>query len=104
MGIFYNSYKGFGITRGFGVVRNCGGLGKGTLTAGLGVSLNSHEGLNINPTVSFNKIESATDDENDVTTITRTSLGFGGCFSSRGGLKEVNFGRERKVTTTRKRS
>ncbi len=100
MGIFYNSYKGFGITRGFGVVRNCGGLGKGTLTAGLGVSLNSHEGLNINPTVSFNKIESATDDENDVTTITRTSLGFGGCFSSRGGLKEVNFGRERKVTTT----
>ena len=87
-GIFYNSYKGMGLTFGWQFSRAVGGAGKFGTTANLGINLNSQEGADINPSVNIQRTEGSTTGDYLNSTSTTT---LGGGISTRNGLKAFNF-------------
>ena len=54
-GIFYNNYKGPGVTLGIEPSLATGVSNKGSLTCGLGVNFNSQSGVDISPTIGFSE-------------------------------------------------
>jgi hypothetical protein len=53
MGVFHNSYKGWGTELSFNTSILAGVLGKGALTTNLGISNNSQSGLDVSPSIGF---------------------------------------------------
>jgi len=53
MGLFHNTYKGWGIQKALSVAVSAGIGAMGGLTAGLGISDNSQTGFNISPSMGF---------------------------------------------------
>ena len=52
-GIFKNSYRGWGIETSFNASVSAGNQSSGALTAGLGISNNSQEGLSVSPSLGY---------------------------------------------------
>lgn len=100
LGVFYNSYKGYGLTANAGISRSAGSQGKSEKTGSLGININanSQEGLEINPTINLKKTESNTDG-NSISS-SNSSASFGGSFSTRAGLKSINFDRKKSTRST----
>lgn len=90
MGIFFNSYKGMGLTMGLQFSHACGGAGKPEFASRIGINLNlnSQEGTDINPSVERRKSEANVEGSPFGTTATST---IGGGISTRTGLKSFNF-------------
>ena len=88
-GVFFNTYKGLGYSFGINPVLDIAGSDKGPLNVGLGVSANSQSGVAINPRLS---LQGQFDGKEKGENVTMSgSLGFGGSYSSRGGLKAIAF-------------
>ncbi len=82
LGIFHNSYNGYGLETGVGI----GGTAKssfGSLTGNLSISNNSQEGIRINP--SLNVALQTNNADNNL----RGSLGLSTGYSSRGGISSL---------------
>lgn len=84
IGVFYNNYKGPGLTFGLSPSLNSGGANKGVLTGSLGVNFNSQSGLDVSPSIGFSE-EVDHDDETQID----AGLKVGTCYNSRTGLKGI---------------
>lgn len=92
-GFNFNNYTGPSIIKSYNVNISAGLGGSGGLSAGLGLTSSSDEGLTVQPSLSFSaKIESGGN--------TETSLGVsvGTAFNSRGGLKQVSINANASVS------
>ncbi len=67
LGIFHNTYKGWGSEFGLNANINAGKVGKGTLTAGLSITNNSQDGLDVSPSISLNLAKEAAKSKGDIT-------------------------------------
>src|SRR5258708_5545546 len=85
LGIFHNSYKGWGLENGVNVSLNAGSGSSGGLTGGLGLSLNnnSQDGLTLTPSLSVQLSQSSADESSGLSGSFSTSLPY----NSRTGLK-----------------
>ncbi|HVU57801.1 MAG TPA: PA14 domain-containing protein [Puia sp.] len=85
LGVFHNNYKGWGIENGINASINSGQGGKGTLTAGMGltVSNNSQDGLTLSPSLSL-ELQQHNEEENSSIS---GSLSISAPYNSRSGLK-----------------
>lgn len=81
LGIFHNTYKGWGTELGLNASINAGVGGKGSLTTGLGITNNSQSGLDISPSIGF-----ALGKEDAKT---KGSVTIGSNFNSRLGIQEL---------------
>lgn len=100
-GLFYNSYKGFGLSAGANFTKSGGGQGKSKFTAGIGISLNTQDGMDINPELAFERVsERALNSSGTLTSTTRFNSSLSGSFSSRAGMKEINFSADRAKSKT----
>lgn len=82
LGVFYNSYNGYGIETGVGI----GGTGRssfGSLTGNLSISNNSQQGIRISPSLSAKLSASASGNS------LRGSLGISTGYSSRAGIASI---------------
>lgn len=95
VGVFYNNYKGPGVTFGIAPALNSGQANKGPLTASLGVNFNSQSGVDIAPSIGLSQ---------EVTSshTAQTSLGLtvGTCYNSRSGLKAITMTKDLNVGTS----
>jgi hypothetical protein len=53
IGVFHNNYKGWGLETGVNAMINAGSASKGGLTASLGITNNSQDGLSISPSMGY---------------------------------------------------
>lgn len=85
MGIFHNSYKGWGLENGVNVSLNAGSGSSGGLTGGLGLSVNnnSQDGLTLTPSLSISLSQHNADETSGSSGSFTTSLPY----NSRTGLK-----------------
>lgn len=87
--IYYNSYKGMGISLGAGISKSVGSITKDKKTSSLGVRLNlsfdSQSGATISPAITFSK-----EDE-----CLASGAALGGDINSRDGLRNLNFSASR---------
>ncbi len=88
-GVFFNSYKGLGYSFGVNPTIAIADGDKSSLNLGLGITSNSQSGVSINPRLSLDSKHSNTTDGETVGMA--SSLGFGGSYSSRAGLKAIAF-------------
>lgn len=82
LGLYYNTYRGFGMETGVGI----GGTGRtafGSLTGRLSISNNSQEGINISPSIGMEFGKNSSDD------YLHGTLGVSTGFSSRAGLSNL---------------
>ncbi len=85
MGITYNNYNGIGMEYTFNASFSAGDGSKGKMTAGLGLSSSSENGLTISPSISFEaKVGEETGRDRFL------GLGVGTSFNSRAGLGELS--------------
>jgi hypothetical protein len=94
----YNNYRGMAFALGLRPSLSVFQESKGNLTVGLGISLDSQDGLGINPSLSFSYEVSEKQKSDDPTTA--ASIGLGASFNSRGGLKQI--GLSTGISTTSK--
>ena len=85
VGIFHNSYKGWGLENGVNVSLNAGSGSSGGLTGGLGLSVdnNSQDGLTLTPSLSLQLSQHDADENSGLSGSFSTSLPY----NSRTGLK-----------------
>ncbi|MGN7721556.1 PA14 domain-containing protein [Chitinophaga sp. 22620] len=87
LGIFHNTYRGWGLEAGINPSINAGGVAGGSLSGGLGITTNSQEGLTLSPSLSYAWSEQDA----------RATSGFGGnvsigsSYNSRSGMKALQF-------------
>jgi hypothetical protein len=81
IGVFHNNYKGYGTENGINAAINAGSAASGTMTAGLGVTNNSQNGLDVSPSISY-KLGS---EENK----SRGSVSIGTNYNSRMGINSL---------------
>ncbi len=87
VGVFHNTYRGWGMESGLNVSIRAGAKSAGSLTAGLGLSNNTQEGLSVSPNISLSLSEKDAQNKG----------GFGGnisaglSYNTRGGLKALQF-------------
>ncbi|RPD38063.1 PA14 domain-containing protein [Chitinophaga barathri] len=87
LGIFHNTYRGWGLEAGINPSINAGGVAGGSLSGGLSITSNSQEGLTLSPSLSFALARQDADG----------SGGFGGnvsigtAYNSRSGMKSFQF-------------
>jgi len=97
IGIFYNNYKGPGLTFGIAPSLNSGQSNKGPLTASLGVNFNSQSGVDIAPSVGLSQQVAKTgQDEVDL------GVKVGTCYNSRSGLKAITMTKDLNVSDLQK--
>lgn len=82
LGVFYNSYKGYGLETGAGIGAT-GNTAFGTMTTNLSISNNSQEGIRINPGLSF------TFEDKESERNLKGSLGVSTGYSSRTGISSL---------------
>ncbi|MBX3101889.1 MAG: hypothetical protein KF690_05225 [Bacteroidetes bacterium] len=85
--IRYNNYRGLAFAFGLGPKLATFQQSKGKLTIGLGLSLDSQEGVGINPTVSFSYALDAKDRSDGRSNF--VGAGLGASFNSRAGLRQI---------------
>jgi hypothetical protein len=90
MGMFHNTYKGWGIQKALSVAVSAGIGATGKLTGGLGISNNSQTGFNISPSMGFKLGE---DDAKNNGSIT-----IGSNYNSRTGIQALQVTGEVKVS------
>lgn len=84
LNIFRNNYKGLGYELGVTPAISSGDKGKGSLTASLGLKLNSQNGISIQPSLSYSKkLEDLEAGEG------KWNVGIGSSFNSRAGLQAL---------------
>lgn len=96
LGLFRNTYKGWGIEYGFNTSVNAGKAGMGGLTSGLSITNNSQEGVSITP--AFSVYSSVKADINEKAF--NGSMSISSTYNSRAGLKGLQFStgiRESKI-------
>lgn len=81
LGVFHNTYKGWGSEFGVNVNINAGKVASGPLTAGLGLNNNSQDGLNISPSFGV-KLQK---EDGKV----KGNITIGTNYNSRGGIREL---------------
>lgn len=94
LGVFYNTYKGWGIETGLNASLNAGTPGKGTMTAGLSFTNNSQEGLTISPSLSV------TINKNTMDNVYSGTLSTSLPYNTRAGLKGLQVSLSTKTTAT----
>ncbi|NIG52801.1 PA14 domain-containing protein [Chitinophaga sp. Cy-1792] len=87
LGIFHNTYRGWGLETGINASINVGEKASGPLSGGLSVTNNSQEGLTISPTLSYSFLEKAVSENGSMS----GSLTIGTGYNSRGGMKALQF-------------
>jgi len=83
LGIFSNSYKGWGIETGLNASLNAGAKSAGGLTAGLSITNNSQEGITVSPSLSV-KLQQH---DKDTKSGTSESFSISSPYNSRSGMK-----------------
>jgi hypothetical protein len=93
-GVFKNSYKGYGLTLGVNPSISAGVAGKGALTSGLGLSLNTQEGTSLSGSLSvgFQSTIKKSDDSFG------QGVSLGSSVNSRSGLKALTFSSNTSVS------
>ncbi|SKA40202.1 PA14 domain-containing protein [Chitinophaga eiseniae] len=88
VGIFHNSYKGWGLEYGLNVSLSAGSKSMGAFTAGLSLPNNSQEGLTLSPSLSYSTPEKEQVTDKGAYNGTFT---IGGAYNSRSGMKALQF-------------
>lgn len=88
VGIFHNSYKGWGLEYGLNVSLSGGAKGMGKFTAGLSLPNNSQEGLTLSPSLSYSTTEKQNVTDNGAYGGVFT---IGGGYNARSGMKALQF-------------
>lgn len=87
VGIFHNTYKGWGAESGLNASIRAGNGSKGSLTSGLSVSNNTQEGLTISPSLSVNLGKMDATEHGGL----NGSFCISSAYNSRSGIKALNF-------------
>jgi len=85
IGLFHNTYKGWGTETGLNASINSGEKSSGSLTAGLSITNNSQEGLSVSPSLSVRLKQYDEDEKSGMA----GSLSIGAAYNSRSGLKSL---------------
>lgn len=88
LGLFYNTYKGWGLESGLNASINSGKWASGALTAGLSATNNSQEGITINPTLSVRLFKYENEDKSGGSGTLNLSVPY----QSRTGIKALQLG------------
>lgn len=87
LGVFHNSYKGWGAELGLNASISAGAGGKGSLTGGLSITDNSQYGLSVTPSLSVKLAKNEAADVGALSGSFSTSL----TYNSRSGIKGMDF-------------
>ncbi|MBV7533916.1 PA14 domain-containing protein [Chitinophaga sp. sic0106] len=87
MGLFYNNYRGWGMESGASVGLSAGAKGFGTLTGGLSISNNTHEGISVSPSISYETFRKENEEKGGFT----GTLSVGLSYNTRSGLKALQY-------------
>ncbi|RAJ75639.1 PA14 domain-containing protein [Chitinophaga dinghuensis] len=87
LGLFYNNYRGWGMESGASVGLNAASKGFGTLTAGLSVSNNTHDGISLNPSLELETYKKDLNEKGGYT----GHISVGLSYNTRSGLKSLQY-------------
>ncbi|HTA81451.1 MAG TPA: hypothetical protein VK783_00825 [Bacteroidia bacterium] len=94
-GIFYNNYKGPGMTFGITPSLSSGASNKGVLTGSLGLNFNSQSGLDVSPSIGY-----AHEVSQNNTNSLDAGIKVGTSYNSRAGLKGISMTKELGLSAT----
>ncbi|MBO9151150.1 PA14 domain-containing protein [Chitinophaga sp. GCM10012297] len=87
LGIFHNTYRGWGLEAGINPSINAGGVAGGSLSGGLAITNNSQEGLSLSPSLSYAWARQEADGSGGF----GGNVGIGTSYNSRSGMKALQF-------------